>query len=103
MRRGWKDGLMKLGRAAAFGGVGAVILVGCGGSTPSAQAPASSASASPAAALDNPSTPEPAASAELLAGIKAFDSGRYAEARASFQAAVKKNPNDYEALYNLGM
>lgn len=47
--------------------------------------------------------PEPAASPELLAGIKAFDAGNYAEARSSFQAAVKKNSNDYEALYNLGM
>jgi tetratricopeptide (TPR) repeat protein len=94
---------MKAARVAWFGWIGAVLLAGCGSSTPPAQAPASATSASPAAALDSPSSPEPAASPELLAGIKAFDGGRYPEARASFQAAVKKNPNDYEALYNLGM
>jgi tetratricopeptide (TPR) repeat protein len=38
-----------------------------------------------------------------LAGIRAFDSGNFGDARSSFQAAVKKNPNDADALYNLGM
>ena len=31
-------------------------------------------------------------------GIRAFDAGNYADARKSFEAAAKKNPNDYEAL-----
>jgi tetratricopeptide (TPR) repeat protein len=79
-------------------------LVACGG----AAAPARPAT-SPGAELDSPaptsgpSAAEPAPSPELLAGIKAFDAGNFADARVSFQAAVKKNPNDYEALYNLGM
>jgi tetratricopeptide (TPR) repeat protein len=38
-----------------------------------------------------------------MAGIKAFDAGNYPDARKSFEAAAKKNPNNYEALYNLGM
>jgi tetratricopeptide (TPR) repeat protein len=38
-----------------------------------------------------------------MAGIKAFDAGNYAEARKSFEAATKKNPNDAQAFYNLGM
>jgi Flp pilus assembly protein TadD len=80
------------------------IAVGCGGSAPPAQTPSSaSSSSSPAPAIDSSNGSEPPASPELLAGIKAFDAGHYAEARTSFQAAVKKNPNDYEALYNLGM
>jgi tetratricopeptide (TPR) repeat protein len=38
-----------------------------------------------------------------MTGIKAFDAGNYAEARKSFEAATKKNPNDAQAFYNLGM
>jgi len=38
-----------------------------------------------------------------VAGIKAFDAGNYAEARTSLEAASKKNPGNYEALYDLGM
>jgi tetratricopeptide (TPR) repeat protein len=38
-----------------------------------------------------------------MAGIKAFDAGNYADARKSFEAATKRNPNDYQAFYNLGM
>ncbi len=95
---------MKSALAALFGTLGVALSVGCGGGTQPAQAPASgSASSSPAASLDSPNSSEPPASPELLAGIKAFDAGHYADARASFQAAVKKNANDFEALYNLGM
>jgi len=87
-------------RLGALGALGA-----CGGSAPPAQtggaaasAPAESLSETPAA-----SAPEPAPSPELLAGIKAFDAGSYADARKAFEAAAKKDPNDYQALYNLGM
>jgi tetratricopeptide (TPR) repeat protein len=79
-------------------------LVACGG----AAAPAQNA-ASPGVELDSPapaspsSAADPAPSPELLAGIKAFDAGNFADARTSFQAAVKKNSSDYEALTNLGM
>jgi tetratricopeptide (TPR) repeat protein len=84
----------------------AIALCGaCGGSAPPAQ---SASTPPPAAALDSPSpaasaSAEPPASPEVQAGIKAFDAGRYADAKTSFQAGAKKNPNDYEALYNLGM
>jgi tetratricopeptide (TPR) repeat protein len=85
-----------------------MALAACGGSAPPAQTggATSPSTASPAEGLpDKPaaSAPEPAASPELLAGIKAFDAGSYADARKSFEAAVKKNSNDYQALYNLGM
>jgi Flp pilus assembly protein TadD len=39
----------------------------------------------------------------VTAGIHAFDAGNYAEARKSFEAAVKKNPNDSQAFYSLGL
>ncbi len=38
-----------------------------------------------------------------MAGIKSFDAGSYADARKSFEAAAQKNPQNYEALYNLGL
>ncbi len=38
-----------------------------------------------------------------MAGIKAFDAGRYSDARASFEAATKRNPQNFEAFYNLGL
>jgi tetratricopeptide (TPR) repeat protein len=38
-----------------------------------------------------------------MAGVRAFDAGNYSEARKSFEAATKKNPNDAQAFYNLGM
>jgi tetratricopeptide (TPR) repeat protein len=49
-----------------------------------------------------PSGPEPAPSADLMAGIKAFDAGSYSDARKAFEAASKKAPNNYEALFDLG-
>jgi superkiller protein 3 len=80
------------------------LMAACGGSNPPPQTPGG-ASPPPAAALaETPSpAPEPVSSPELLAGIKAFDAGNYAEARKSFEAATKKNANDYQAFYNLGM
>jgi Flp pilus assembly protein TadD len=83
-------------------GVLAVSLQACGGSEPPAQSPPPPPPAA-APAVEPSAGPEPATSPELLAGIKAFDAGHYADARASFQAAAKKNPGNYEALYNLGM
>ncbi len=76
-----------------------------GGSTPPAETggvapPASSSEPTGTASL--PSGPEPAPSAELDAGIKAFDAGNYAEARKSFDAASKKNPQNFEAFFDLG-
>jgi Flp pilus assembly protein TadD len=79
-----------------------LFLCACGGSEPSPKSPAAAAPVA-SAEPEPPSAPEPAVSPELLTGIKAFDAGHYVEARASFQAAAKKNPRDYEAQYNLGM
>jgi Flp pilus assembly protein TadD len=89
-----------------LGGSLAVVLLACGGSGPPPQTagagPSSAAPTdSPAAAA--PATPDPPASPDVMAGIRAFDAGNYADARKSFEAAAKKNPNDYEAQYNLGM
>jgi len=78
----------------------------CGGSSPPPRSPGE---APPAAALSSePVAPSPQASSappspEALAGIKAFDAGNYPEARRSFEAAVRKNPRDFESSYNLGM
>ncbi len=89
-----------------LGGSLAIVLLGCGGSATPAQAggagsPPTSPGDSPASAA--PSAPEPPASPDLAAGIRAFDAGNYADARKSFEASAKKNPNDYEALFNLGL
>jgi Flp pilus assembly protein TadD len=86
-----------------------IALACCGGAAPPAAtggvAPSapSGAGASAAASLPEPSAPEPPASAEMQAGIKAFDAGNFAEARKAFEAAVKKNQKDYQAYSNLGM
>jgi tetratricopeptide (TPR) repeat protein len=90
----------------AFSAVMAVAA--CGGSAPPAQTggatpPATAASGEGLPDAPASSAPEPPATPELLAGIKSFDAGSYADARKSFEVAVKKNPNDYQALYNLGM
>jgi Flp pilus assembly protein TadD len=80
------------------------LLAACGGSSPPPQSAGASALTPAAAPADTAApTPEPPSSPELMAGIKAFDGGNYAEARKSFEAATKKNPNDYQAFYNLGM
>ncbi len=95
-------GMKPIGAALGAGALVAWALAACGGSTPAPQAAAPPP-------LDSSAAPEPSNAAEavpssdLLSGIKAFDAGHYADARASFEAAVKKKANDYEALYNLGM
>ncbi len=78
------------------------VLVACGGSSP----PAQTGGSSPPATAEAPATPpvaEPAATPDKAAGTRAFDAGNYEEARKDFEAASKKNPNDYEALFNLGV
>jgi tetratricopeptide (TPR) repeat protein len=91
----------------AFGS--AVVLSalgGCGGSSPPAQTggatpPAGGASAETTPAASSPA-PEGPPSAEVSAGLHAFDAGKYAEARKSFEAATQKNPNDFGAFVDLG-
>jgi|CZKU01.1.fsa_nt_gi Flp pilus assembly protein TadD len=91
--------------AAALVSSGASASGGCGGSSP----PAQTGGADPGASSLSDSTPaaspasEPPPSAELAAGIKAFDAGNFGDARKSFDAAAKKNPKDYQALMNLGL
>jgi tetratricopeptide (TPR) repeat protein len=74
----------------------------CGGSARPAE---TGANIPPSAAPDTsslPPGPEPAPSADLMAGLKAFDTGNYADARKSFEAATKRDPENYEALFDLG-
>ncbi|HEX3344593.1 MAG TPA: tetratricopeptide repeat protein, partial [Polyangiaceae bacterium] len=82
----------------------AAAAAACGGSTPPAETggntPTSHDPVPETSSL--PSGPEPAPSADLMAGIKAFDAGSYADARKSFEAASQKAPNNYEALFDLG-
>ncbi|HEY8089743.1 MAG TPA: tetratricopeptide repeat protein [Polyangiaceae bacterium] len=83
----------------------ATILLGCGGSAPPAETggtPPVATTPPPAETSALPPGPEPAPSAELMAGIKAFDAGSFADARRSFEAASKKDPKNYEALFDLG-
>ncbi|WP_394848966.1 tetratricopeptide repeat protein [Pendulispora brunnea] len=82
----------------------AVSLAACGGSKkdPATQAqPASSAkpvaTAAPAPAVAPPT------SEEASLGIKSFQSGDVPGAKKHFEAAVKKNPKDADALYYLGL
>jgi len=95
------------GHEAVFGLCLAGAVLRCGGSPPVAQT-AGSAAEPPALEASGgapapPSGPEPAVSPEFVAGIKAFDAGSYQDARGSFDAAAKKDPRNYEALYNLAM
>ncbi len=79
-----------------------VLCAACGGSAPPPQTPDESLSNDKAPA-PAPAPAEPAPSKDLAVGIKAFDAGDYAAARTSFEAASKKDPNNYEALLNLGL
>ncbi|MBV9946322.1 MAG: tetratricopeptide repeat protein [Myxococcales bacterium] len=90
----------------SLGLLGALIVGACGGSGPRAPQtatdptlPSGPAASAPAGA----GAEEPAASAELAAGIKAFDAGAYADARRSFEAATRKDPKNYEAFHDLGL
>jgi tetratricopeptide (TPR) repeat protein len=82
--------------------------VACGGSNapPNTGGTGSTSSATPtstvATADTGSSVPEPPPSAEVDAGVKAADAGKFDDARKSFEAAVKKNPQNYIAYNNLG-
>jgi tetratricopeptide (TPR) repeat protein len=76
-----------------------LALASCGGGK--AQ-PAQTGGANPGSSLPDNPPPPPAQSPESAAGVKAFDAGNYTDARASFEAAVKKNPSDYASFVNLG-
>ena len=92
--------------------VAVAFLAACGGAN---QQPAENGGASPAPDGPKPGTETTAGGApaatttadapsspEVDAGLKAFDAGNYDQARSSFDAAAKKNPKDYGALFNLG-
>jgi tetratricopeptide (TPR) repeat protein len=82
----------------------ALVLAACGGSSPPPQTSSVTPPASTASPAETAATaPESPASPELMAGIKAFDAGNYDDARKQFEAATKKNPNDFQAFHNLGM
>jgi tetratricopeptide (TPR) repeat protein len=93
------------GMRVVLGVVAASVMtmaLACGGSSPPAQTGGTNAGGGTAEANALPPGPEPAPSAELVAGIKSFDAGNYAEARKSFETASKKDPQNYEAFFNLG-
>jgi Flp pilus assembly protein TadD len=79
----------------------------CGGANPPPQTAGQAGSPASKAGDDStaltPSSAEPPGSPDLTAGTRAFDAGNYAEARKAFEAATKKNPNDAQAFYDLGM
>jgi Flp pilus assembly protein TadD len=74
-----------------------------GGTNPPPTLPPSLAGSSTPAATTSSPAPEPPPSAEVDQGLKLADAGKFAEARAQFEAAVKKNGNNYLALTNLGL
>jgi Tfp pilus assembly protein PilF len=102
---GWR---MMRGMGARLGGIlaAAACLAACGGATPAVQGETATLPAGPSTAVPEantlPSGPDPAPSAELDAGIKAFDAGSYAEARKSFEAAIKRDKTNYKAFFDLG-
>jgi len=79
-------------------------LAACGGSTPPVETGGNTQPTHDPPLDSSPprSGPEPAPSAEMDAGVKAFDAGSYADARKSFEAASKKNPSNFLALFDLG-
>jgi tetratricopeptide (TPR) repeat protein len=85
-----------------------VVLVACGGPSKEPQAandpPLASPTPEPSAAPARDMAPAPTGpvSDEVAKGIKAFDAGDFAAAKASFEAALKKNPKDADAAFNLG-
>jgi Tfp pilus assembly protein PilF len=84
----------------------AANITGCGGGSPPPAQSASSGSSADTQSLasDSPAPRgEPQSSADLDAGTKAFNAGNFADARASFEAAVKKAPRNYDAQFYLGL
>jgi Tfp pilus assembly protein PilF len=92
-------------RALSTAGVGvafACALAACGGAaSPPAQTGGGDTTTS-SLPDTTPPPPAPQSSAEVTAGLKAFDAGNFADARKSFEAATKKNPSDYGAFLDLG-
>jgi Tfp pilus assembly protein PilF len=105
--------------AVSRGSALALALVGCGGASQPAQSPGTDVHAqaevgsgagatgggSAAPGGKTPAAPgsdAAPASAEVDAGNKAFDAGDFEKARASFDAATKKNPKNFGAFFNLG-
>ena len=88
-------------------GCAVVMLAACGGKEePKAPlAPRASATAPPALGADLPppgKTEVTAMSDNVAKGMKALDSGDLISAKAYFDAAVRKNPGDVDALYYEG-
>ncbi|HEY8076129.1 MAG TPA: tetratricopeptide repeat protein, partial [Labilithrix sp.] len=87
-------------------GLSLIVLAACGNSQP-AQMPPPSASAEPTggAPASTPSAgAEPAAptnSDDVRKGISAMKAGDYNAARASFESAITKNPNQADAYFYL--
>ncbi len=80
-------------------------LVACGAGAPPPQtegAPAAPPGGNPPPVSSAADVPEAPSTPELLAGIRAFDAGKYSEARKLFEAALHKSPSDATVLYNLG-
>jgi tetratricopeptide (TPR) repeat protein len=90
-------GVSGVAGASACGGSKTPPNTGGTGSTSS-----TAATTAPTTAQTATSVPEPPPSAEVDAGIKSADAGKYDDARKSFEAAVKKNPQNYIAYNNLG-
>jgi tetratricopeptide (TPR) repeat protein len=91
-----------------------VVAAGCGGpakepetsNTPPKVPPSmgggDQGAQTPAPAKDMPPAPTGPMSEEVARGIKAFDAGDFPSAKAAFEAALKKNPKDADAAFNLG-
>ena len=102
-RRDW----MTVGGVAA--GVGVLILFGLLFRSPAApeRGPADVPGAPQSAAAKAPSATSMAfspvtAADHLRVGTAAFDTGAFEAARASYEQAIQKNPNDAEAINDLG-
>src|SRR5579859_337827 len=93
--------------------VGAIALIACGGSKkgpesatgastapPSGSAPATGGTTK--ADMAPTATSDVSVSDNVAKGIKAIDAGDLVSAKAYFDAALRKNPKDVEALYYLG-
>jgi tetratricopeptide (TPR) repeat protein len=98
----------------AMGCALAVGIAACGGSAPPAQTggasdpalenkPPSGGGSTAAPPAGSANVAEGPTSPDFNAGVRAVDAGNYAEARKAFEASSKKDPHDFQSLYNLGM
>ena len=81
---------------------------GCGGgskpaATGGATTPSSAAATAAPPGADGAGGAASAPSEDVAAGVKEYQAGDLATAKASFEAAAKKNPNDADARYYLGL